>query len=66
MMGPNCVTSGLVVIENQVRFGTGIFVEPRLKIGAGSIISSGAILTSSVPNNHIVKTQLTQHIKPLN
>jgi acetyltransferase-like isoleucine patch superfamily enzyme len=65
MTGPNCVTSGLVVIENQVRFGTGVFVEPRLKIGAGSIISSGVILTSSVPKEHIVKTQLTQHVKPL-
>ncbi|MEQ9169953.1 MAG: biotin/lipoyl-containing protein [Rhodospirillales bacterium] len=64
LMGPNCVTSGRVEVGNEVRFGTGIFVQPQLTIGAGSIISSGSVLTSSVPANHVVKVNYSQRMGP--
>ncbi|MBL4759655.1 MAG: hypothetical protein JKY80_02220 [Mariprofundaceae bacterium] len=65
LLGPNCVTSGFVEIENEVRLGTGVFVQPQLKIGQGSIISSGAVLTTSVPSQHIVKVKYSQFVKAI-
>ena len=53
--GPGCVTSGLVRIGDRARFGTGIFVEPRVEIGAGVQVASGAVIVSSVPAEHAVK-----------
>jgi acetyltransferase-like isoleucine patch superfamily enzyme len=56
--GPGCMTSGEVHLEDRVRLGTGIFVEPKLTLGEGAIISSGAIVVRSVPAAHIVKTKV--------
>jgi acyl-[acyl carrier protein]--UDP-N-acetylglucosamine O-acyltransferase len=52
--GPGVMMSGTVTIEDQVKFGTGVFVEPRLSIGHNSIISSCSIITKTVPSNTIV------------
>ncbi|MGZ6636410.1 MAG: bifunctional N-acetylglucosamine-1-phosphate uridyltransferase/glucosamine-1-phosphate acetyltransferase, partial [Acidimicrobiia bacterium] len=56
--GPGCMTSGLVKIGDRCRFGTGVFVEPHVVIGAGSQIASGAVILGSVPPDHAVKTKI--------
>jgi acetyltransferase-like isoleucine patch superfamily enzyme len=56
--GPGCMASGLVRIEDGVRMGTGVFIEPHVTIGAGALIASGAVLRSSVPAGHAVKTRV--------
>jgi acetyltransferase-like isoleucine patch superfamily enzyme len=64
--GPGCVTSGLVKVGDRCRFGMGVFIEPRVEIGAGSQISSGAVIVSSVPAEHAVKTRVvTTAVVPL-
>ena len=64
--GPGCVTSGLVKIGDRCRFGMGVFLEPRVSIGAGSQVSSGAVIVSSVPPEHAVKTKvITTSVVPM-
>jgi acetyltransferase-like isoleucine patch superfamily enzyme len=64
--GPGCMTSGEVRIEDRVRLGAGIFVEPKLTIGAGSVVASGATIVRSVPAGHAVKTKVvTTTVVPL-
>jgi acetyltransferase-like isoleucine patch superfamily enzyme len=64
--GPGCMTSGEVRIEDRVRLGTGIFVEPKLTIGEGSVVTSGATVVHSVPAGHAVKTKVvTTTVVPL-
>jgi carbonic anhydrase/acetyltransferase-like protein (isoleucine patch superfamily) len=64
--GPGCVTSGLVTIEDRCRFGMGVFIEPRVVVGAGSQVSSGAVIVSSVPPEHAVKTKvITTSVVPM-
>lgn len=52
--GPNVVTSGSVDISDEVKFGTGIFIEPKIQIGENSLISSGSIITRNIPANTVV------------
>jgi sugar O-acyltransferase (sialic acid O-acetyltransferase NeuD family) len=56
--GPGVMTSGEVKIEDRVRLGTGIFVEPKLTLGEGAIVASGAVVVRSVPTGHAVKTKV--------
>jgi acetyltransferase-like isoleucine patch superfamily enzyme len=56
--GPRCMTSGLVHIGDRARFGTGIFVEPHVEIGAGVQVASGAVIVRSVPAEHAVKRRV--------
>jgi acetyltransferase-like isoleucine patch superfamily enzyme len=56
--GPGCMTSGLVHIGDRARFGTGIFVEPHVEIGAGVQVASGAVIVSSVPAEHAIKRRV--------
>ncbi len=56
--GPGCMTSGLVEIGDRCRLGTGIFIEPHVHVGAGVQIASGAVIVSSVPPDHAVKTRV--------
>ena len=64
--GPGCMTSGEVRIEDRVRLGTGIFVEPKLTIGEGSLVASGATIVNSIPPEHAVKTRvITTTVVPL-
>jgi sugar O-acyltransferase (sialic acid O-acetyltransferase NeuD family) len=55
--GPGCMTSGLVTIGDRVRMGTGIFVEPKLRIGDDAVVASGAVIVTSVPDDHVVKAK---------
>jgi acetyltransferase-like isoleucine patch superfamily enzyme len=64
--GPGCVTSGLVRIGDRVRLGTGIFIEPRLEIGEGVQVASGAVIVSSVAPDHAVKRRVaTMSVVPI-
>ena len=56
--GPGCMTSGLVEIGDRCRLGTGIFVEPKVVVGAGAQIASGAVIVGSIPPEHAVKTRV--------
>ena len=56
--GPGVVTSSRVIFGDQVRCGTGIFIEPKLKIGAKSVIGSGCIIWKNVPEGTVLKSKL--------
>ena len=56
-------TSGLVSIGSENIFGTGIFIEPKLKIGSNSTISSGSILQKNIGDDLIYKTKINSVIK---
>jgi acetyltransferase-like isoleucine patch superfamily enzyme len=56
--GPGCMTSGEVQLGDRVRLGTGIFIEPKLSVGDGAVVASGAIIVRSVPAHHAVKTKV--------
>lgn len=61
--GPSVITSGSCTIKNENKFGTGIFIEPKIKIGNNCLISSGVILRQNVPNNSTVKNSSKIEIK---
>jgi sugar O-acyltransferase (sialic acid O-acetyltransferase NeuD family) len=64
--GPGVMTSGLVTIGDRCRFGTGVFVEPHVTVGAGAQIASGAVIVGSIPPDHAVKTKVvTTSVVPL-
>ncbi len=56
--GPGNATSGLVVIGDRVRMGTGIFIEPHVELGDDVIVASGSVIVASVPANHAVKRRV--------
>jgi acetyltransferase-like isoleucine patch superfamily enzyme len=53
--GPGCMTSGLVVVGDRVRLGTGIYVEPHVALGDDVQVASGSVIVASVPAGHVVK-----------
>ena len=57
--GPACVTSGLVVLGDRVRLGTGIFIEPQVELGDDVQVASGSVIVASVPAGHAVKRRVT-------
>ncbi|CAM2007625.1 biotin/lipoyl-containing protein [Acanthopleuribacter pedis] len=66
LTGPGVMSSSFVSVADRVRFGTGIFIEPLVTIGAGAVISSGALLLGPVPADHLVKVRVsteTVHLK---
>jgi acetyltransferase-like isoleucine patch superfamily enzyme len=64
--GPSVYTSGKVTIGSRVRFGTGIVIEPDVVIGDDVAVASGAVIVSSVPAEHVVKTKIvTTTVVPL-
>ncbi len=48
----------MVELGDRCRLGTGIFIEPHVHVGAGAQIASGAVIVSSVPPDHAVKTRV--------
>jgi acetyltransferase-like isoleucine patch superfamily enzyme len=56
--GPACTTSGLVVLGDRVRFGTGIHIEPHVEIGDDVQVASGSVIVASVPAGHAVKRRV--------
>jgi len=64
--GPACVTSGLVVLGDRIRLGTGIYVEPHVEIGDDVQVASGSVIVASVPAGHAVKRRtVTTVVVPL-
>jgi acetyltransferase-like isoleucine patch superfamily enzyme len=64
--GPSCYTSGKVTIGNRVRLGIGIVMEPDVVVGDDVVVASGAVLVTSVPAEHAVKTKVvTTTVVPL-
>jgi len=64
--GPSCCTSGRVTIGDRVRLGIGIVMEPDVVIGDDVVVASGAVLVTSVPAEHAVKTKVvTTTVVPL-
>jgi acetyltransferase-like isoleucine patch superfamily enzyme len=64
--GPTCATSGLVVLGDRVRLGTGIYVEPHVELGDDVQVASGSIIVTSVPAGHAVKRRVvTTSVVPL-
>jgi acetyltransferase-like isoleucine patch superfamily enzyme len=64
--GPAVATSGLVVIGDRVRLGTGIYVEPHVELGDDVQVASGSVLVASVPARHVVKRRVvTTSVVPL-
>ena len=53
--GPGVMTSGSCTIKNENKFGTRIFIEPKIKIGNNCLISSGVILRQNVPDTSTVR-----------
>ena len=53
--GPACTTSGVVVLGDRVRLGTGIHLEPHLELGDDVQVASGSVIVASVPAGHAVK-----------
>jgi acetyltransferase-like isoleucine patch superfamily enzyme len=56
--GPACVTSGLVILGDRVRLGTGIYVEPHVELGDDVQVASGSVIVTSVPAGHVVKRRV--------
>jgi acetyltransferase-like isoleucine patch superfamily enzyme len=56
--GPACVTSGLVVLGDRVRLGTGIFIEPHVELGDDVQVASGSVIVASVSAGHAVKRRV--------
>jgi sugar O-acyltransferase (sialic acid O-acetyltransferase NeuD family) len=61
--GPRCTACGRVTIGSYIRFGMHVGIEPYLTIGDRCIIASGTTLTSSVPENTIVKARSTNEFR---
>ena len=53
-----------VRVGDGTRFGTGVFIEPKIRIGANSVIGSGCILRGHVPANSVVRTRLSHVLRP--
>jgi acetyltransferase-like isoleucine patch superfamily enzyme len=64
--GPSVVFSGSCTIGNEIKFGTGIFIEPRVKIESNSIIASGCIVQRNIPEYSILRNTTKFEIKKLN
>ena len=56
--GPACTTSGLVVLGDRVRLGTGIHLEPHVELGDDVQVASGSVIVASVPKGHAVKRRV--------
>ncbi|MFO7633644.1 MAG: biotin/lipoyl-containing protein [Caldilinea sp.] len=56
--GPGVVTSSRVCISDRVRFGTGIFIEPGVVIGADSVIASGLAIWQHIPERSLLKAKV--------
>ena len=56
--GPACATSGLVVLGDRVRLGTGISIEPHVELGDDVQVASGSVIVASVPAGHVVKRRV--------
>lgn len=50
-LSPGVNISGNVLLEERVLIGTNATVLPKIKIGQGSVIGAGAVVTKDIPSN---------------
>lgn len=60
-----CSISGIVSIGNNVTFGVGVNVLPRIKIGDNCIIGGGTVIIKDIPANSVVVGNPARIIKTL-
>ena len=48
-ISPGCHLAGRVVIEDEVFVGTGASFIPKVRVGKGSVVAAGAVVTKDVP-----------------
>jgi sugar O-acyltransferase (sialic acid O-acetyltransferase NeuD family) len=53
-LSPHCTISGKVHIEKYCDLGSGVDVLPGIRIGEGSIIGAGSVVTKDVPPHSLV------------
>jgi len=57
------ISKGGIIIEDDVWLGFGVIVLDGVKIGAGSIIGAGSVVTSDIPENSIAAGSPAKIIK---
>ena len=57
------MTEGNILIENNVWIGSNCVILPKCKIGKGSVIAAGAVVTKDVESYSIVGGVPAKHIK---
>jgi sugar O-acyltransferase (sialic acid O-acetyltransferase NeuD family) len=62
--GPRCTTSGRVTIGDHVKLGMGVLIEPYVSIGSNSVVASGAVVTTDIPPNSLVKIHQKSVVRP--
>ena len=60
---PGAVIGGNTNIEDYVTVGLNATVMPQLKIGEGSFIGAGAVVTKNVKKNEVVVGNPARHLK---
>lgn len=65
-LGPACATSALVTVESEVKFGSGVIVQPKVTIGNRCQIASGAVIIRTIEAGHAVKTKVETKITRIN
>ncbi|NKB20129.1 MAG: hypothetical protein GKS01_06230 [Alphaproteobacteria bacterium] len=61
--GPRTTTSGAVVVGDRVKTGMSVSIEPYITVGANSLIASGSMITSDVPENSLIKSKQTHNVQ---
>lgn len=56
-IGPNLSTSGLVQVGDSCRFGSGVVVEPKVKIGNSCVVASNTSVTKNLQEGAILKAR---------
>lgn len=57
--GPRTTLAGSVIVGDYVKTGMLVGIEPEVKIGNGSVIASGVVVTSNVFSNTTLKTSVS-------
>ena len=59
------IFSGSCKISDSNKFGTGIYIEPKISIGHDCVISSGVVIRQNIPSSSVVRNLGKIEIKPL-
>ena len=59
------VSAKPIVIEDDVWISFGATILQGVRIGSGSVISAGSVVTSDVPSGMVYQNKIQPYIKPL-